>query len=783
MTDLTVRSRRAFSARPVAETIRRDQLVTAVVGLGCAVLGVISAWFANGTVASLWVGLMTLCVTPGCAIVCWHLTRDRLARSIAVLAASLTWTILVTTTLALLQVTSLGLLVALTAGAGGIGSAAFLVAGPRTRADARQNGPGLTQTQAGLRPGLRETRVDLRRLGVTETQADLRPRRALASRLGIVLIVVLVVAVVLWVASLFKAHGQVVGSYGLLPVLGAPFIAAVVLTVGVLAVALWFLHDAWPAAVGSLGLLLLEFFASDKLLAVTPLYSYLYKHIGVVDYVFHGGPLNDPTDVYQQWPGFFAAGAALVRLSGRSPLTYANWDGLLFEALNAVTLFIIARRFSGGRRIVPYIAVLLYITADWEGQEYYSPQTLAFELSLLFQFLLLPLLEPERLRRLFLYRGWLSVPPLAIRMNILDGQRVTALGSRVRVVGLALLFAAIIVTHQLSPYIVFAGIAALFLLGVLRHRVLLVALIIMLAAYPLLHLTAIEQNPMLNVFDFSNAVGQKGFTEASPPQVLGSGLAKVVCVGLWGATAVCGLSYRRRMGNVAIPLVWAVMPISLVLVSNYGGEGIYRSFLFSSPWCALVIAMRLAELKRAPMLRLGAVGLWGMFAALASAQAQNFGQYPVNVIPMSEVQASEYFFNNAPAGSTLVEALGNFPGRVNAKYVLHNTPQAASDPSLDDLPQFTGKVLDNTSPKDLAADVTNIAEGPAYLVIAPSMYPDLAYFGAFSPGTLPTLEKRLESSNYWKLWYQRDGTLIFQAVPQGVPAAKKSSVKGTHSAG
>ena len=311
----------------------------------------------------------------------------------------------------------------------------------------------------------------------------------------------------------------------------------------------------WPVAWASLGLLLIEFYVTQKLLTVAPLYSYVYKHFGVVDDIVHGGALNDPFDVYQQWPGFFAAAAALVRLRGRAPLAYANWANLFFESLNAITLFAIARCFSQRRRIIPYIAVLLYITSDWEGQQYYSPQTMAFELSLLFQLFLLPFLEPGRLRRLFQNRRWLIIPPLQIYRDIAGEGHTNRVGRALGVAGVTALFGAIMITHQLSPYIVFAGVVALWLLGVLRHRLLMVALVIMLVGYPLLHLTAIGQNPVFNIFNLSNATGVQGFTQASLPQKLGSDLAKVVCVGLWGVTAVCSLSYRRRLGVIVIPLI------------------------------------------------------------------------------------------------------------------------------------------------------------------------------------------------------------------------------------
>ncbi len=169
----------------------------------------------------------------------------------------------------------------------------------------------------------------------------------------------MVAAAGLWVIAVVQARGHAVGNYGLLPLLGVSFLAASVLTIGALVLALRFVRTAWPAAVVALGLLLVEFNGTPAMLAATPLGSWAYKHFGVVDYVVGGGALRDPLDVYQQWPGFFTAAAGLVRLSGRSPLTYSNWAQLFFEALNAVTIFAIARRLSPRHRAVPYVTVLL----------------------------------------------------------------------------------------------------------------------------------------------------------------------------------------------------------------------------------------------------------------------------------------------------------------------------------------------------------------------------------------------------------------------------------------
>jgi hypothetical protein len=727
------------SSRANADEVRRDQLVTGTVGVGSAVVGVAVAVFARDTTLAVLVGLVTLCVTPGTAFVCWTHTRDRLTRALQVLAASLTWTILITTLFALLQITSLGALLAATAGVGGAGSAIFLA-----------------------------DQFARHRLPDRGVHGDQSPQHASSDPQGppgrpapwVLLTVGLLAAAVLFAFSVIRADGRTVGSYGLLPVLGVTFLAATVLTVGVIVLALRSIRTAWPAAVAAICLLLVEFNGTQMMLDSTPISSWTYKHFGVVDYIFHGGALNNPLDIYQQWPGFFAAAAALVRFSGRSELSFANWAQLFFEALNALVLFAIARRFAAKHPVVPYVTVLLYITANWEGQIYFSPQTMGLLLALLTQFFLLSFIEPERLRRLFRDRSWLVIPPLDISG---EGQ-ITSLGAVARVIGILALFTAIVVTHQLSPYMVFAGAAALWLLGVLRHRAILITIAIVLLGYYLLHLPAALENEVLNGLSFSNITGQQGIIPSSPQQQFASEIAEIISLGLWGGAFVCVLSYRRRFGDVAIPAVLAAAPATCALVSGYDGEGIYRVFLFSSPWCALIIAKRLAELRRWPMLRWSVVGCWAIFAAMGSAQAQGFGMYPMVFVQPSEISADAYFMDHAPTGSVLVLAAANFPSRLDWKYVLHNPTNSQNDLSLDEVPTFVKKGLNETSPREIANFVKSLNGGVGYLVIGPSMEQYSDYYGTFAPGTMPTLVRRLKMSPYWKVWYENDGTVIFETV-------------------
>jgi hypothetical protein len=791
------------SWRRSAEEVQSDQLVTAVVGVVSAVVGTSFALVGRGTAIAAWVGLVTLCVTPGCAFVCWQLTRDRLIRATAVLGASLTWTIVVSSLLVWLQVTNLHVVIAVTAGVGGIGSAVFLiyylaryVGDPQdlVHADEWRNvqpwtsesfRPGQSFTAGherdpveGFAPGPeRRVEEDVAR-GAARKSAPASggrphpvPRKHPVRR--VLLMTALVTAVALYAISVTRARGQIVGSWGLLPVLGLPFLVAITVTAAILMIALRFIRTEWPIASAALVLLLIEFNGTQVIVDAVPLSSWAYKHFGVVDYMVHGGPLNDPLDIYQQWPGFFAAATELVRISGSSPLASGNWPHLLFEVADSLVVFAIARRLVPWHRAVPYITAALFVTANWEGQFYYSPQSMAFLLAMLFTLFLLPSLEPERLR--WPFRKWrrLHIPPFETD----DVGRSTAVSRAAQGIGLVGLFAAAVITHQMTPEMLLISLTGLWILGVLRQPFLMLTLVAITSGYLLLHFSAVDQNFVINGFSFANAAGEPAITNPSVQQAFAGHLSEVIGLGLWGAAAICILSYWRHLGEVAIPAVLAFAPFSLIMVSDYQGEGIYRVFLFSSPWCALIIARRLADLRRSPTLRLAIIGCWTAFAALGSAQSQDFGMYPVLVVPQSEISAGAYFLDHAPLNSALILGSANFPSRLNANYVLHNPKQSQNDLSLDEIPGYGGDELLKVNLRILAREVVRDGGTAGFLVIAPSEEACDEYYGFIDAGVMPALAIRLKGSTYWKLWYRNGATMIFQALPQGEPTQKSAAHK------
>ena len=124
----------------------------------------------------------------------------------------------------------------------------------------------------------------------------------------------------------------------------------------------------------------------------------------------------------------------------------------------------------------------------------------------------------------------------------------------------------------------------------------------------------------------------------------------------------------------------AAGPFCLLFGQNYGGEAVLRVLLFSLPWCAALIAWALATIERPLRRAVAALAVCGVAAALFVPAF--FGQEELNQIPTSEVQASDYFYAHAQAGSVMLFSAPNFPGDYGPRYPLIRGTGSADPPTL-----------------------------------------------------------------------------------------------------
>ncbi|KAA1425829.1 hypothetical protein [Nocardioides antri] len=562
-----------------------------------------------------------------------------------------------------------------------------------------------------------------------------------------------------YVVCLIGSRREPVGEYGLLPALGPWFAAAVTLAVAAVVVAV--LIRPVSVRLGTAGLIAVAFlFTPPRVLFDHNLLAgWAYKHLGVVDLIVQQQPLQDPRDLYQQWPGFFAVAAQVQAVSGADLLTYANFAQPLFVGMAAVGLGVAVHRLFGDL-VTPMVATLLFLCTMWAGQFYFSPQTFCFALVLLclaHVVTLLRSLPQDRLRT-----GWFGRSCSWALRDLSPPQPLEPAARGVLAATVVATYLLVVVSHQITPYVLVLQLAPAALAGWLfgRWRWGYAVLAMLPFVWLYLHNEVLGTNTALTGFSFANA--QSLVTgPSSDAQELAATAARVVAALVLGGGTLAALSYLRRFGTVLVPVMFAVMPAFVLLAGNYGGEAPYRVWLFASPWFCALIAKRVADLAEHRAAAVAMVGALTVGTFLASAQASSFGMYPFLSISDDEVAASRWLSERTPPGSTIVHLTRTFPGRISAGYSRRNPLHTINDPAIIDYPQFERGRLLNLSTADLRDEVVAEFGDRVFLVLSRSMEDETRYYGALPGDAILDLAAALESSSEWTVAYANDEVWVF----------------------
>ncbi len=496
--------------------------------------------------------------------------------------------------------------------------------------------------------------------------SDLPPalpgRRALG-RPGIPLLV----ALALWAYGVRHTDVSRLDDYGLVSALHPAFWAGLaVLTAGFFCT----VRDprrpgAWAAAY-VLGLLVMER-ATQAVLYPTPLYAWAWKHDAVIDHLLTAGGLQTADQigdmaVYDQWPGFFAAQAALVRLLGvESSTLFMAWWPLVSSLMLLLPLLLIYRTFTEDRRLI-WTAVWLFYVANWVGQDYFSPQSVAYALHL----------------------GVLAVVLRRFGRPAAEGGRPRP---AVWTVLVTLLVTAIVISHQLTPGMLVVCLLALCLSRGHRDWVPLATTVVIFLAWCLTaalpFLSAAMPDMIRSVGDVgANVETGYGATPTGTGAVVTSWAARLLS-GSVLLLAAYGVLRRRALRRRARPLLLiAAAPLPMFAASSYGSEMIFRVLLFMLPGAAFFAAAAILPGARTPSAdaavretedarpalpgarRWGAatwVPLGALLAGTLAFVPAYSGKDRINYFPPQEVSLVRQLFDQAPEGSLVVAANRNYP--------------------------------------------------------------------------------------------------------------------------
>ncbi|MEU3945904.1 glycosyltransferase [Streptomyces sp. NPDC029526] len=479
-------------------------------------------------------------------------------------------------------------------------------------------------------------------------------------------LVPLTVALALWAYAVRHTDVSALDDFGLVTALHPAFWAGLaVLTAGFwLTVRRPGRRGGWPAAY-VLGLLVMER-ATQAVLYPTPLYAWAWKHDGVVDHLLTAGGLQSAAEVgdmavYDQWPGFFAAQAALVRLLGvDSAAMYMAWWPLASSLMLLLPLLLVYRTFTEDRRLI-WTGVWLFFVANWVGQDYFSPQSVAFALHL----------------------GVLAV--VLRRFGRTGGARRQ--GQAVWTAVLVVMVTTIVISHQLTPGMLVVSLLALCLLRRYRDWVPVATTVVLFLAWCLTaalpFLSAALPDMIRSVGDVGGNVATGYGTTPTGTGAVATSWAARLLSGSVLLLAAAGLWRQRELRHRAMPLVLiAAAPLPMLVASSYGSEMIFRVLMFMLPGAAFFAAAALLPTVRAPGVEAPAgppraagvrersavrrrLAGWGTPAVLLVTTLAFVPSYSgkdrVSYFPPQEVALVRQVFAEAAEGSLVVAANRNYP--------------------------------------------------------------------------------------------------------------------------
>lgn len=536
---------------------------------------------------------------------------------------------------------------------------------------------------------------------------------------------------VLWVGCLPALANAGISEFGLL-VSGSPlFVVAIVLVASAMAVALrrGLVGAALAATIGMVAVQRL----TPTLITEVPMYSWTYKHIGVVDYLQTHGELARGVGVYHDWPGVFAATAWFCDLTGLSPIALAHWWTPLYHLI-MVGLVIAVARAWGQSRLTSVTAAFLVETLNWVAQDYFSPQATVMALGL----------------------GIFVVFGLSRRRPALTPVAL-------------LLFAAVVVSHQLTPYWLTLVALLLVLTRNLRPWWLPVAMGVMTLAMLWLNYDSVSHFTLFSADVVGNAqsnVPTKGVFGRQVTSLIIRGMS----MGLWVTAAICAFRDRRAHRPVMARAVLAFSPFVILGAQSYGGEAIFRIFLYALPGCALLIAPHLVGVMRATtrglrsLFRRTVATIAVVIAALASAQSY-YGGWFANLMTREQVLYADYLLKEAPLPSYLMVAAPSWPERVNGRYVDFARFRTGYDYPM----VYAAKLIGSDFTAD--ADYQTFNEvvagrtgGPTFLIISDQMEIYDWYFGLLPEGALDNLADRMRRDPAWAQIYTTDSFVVFRST-------------------
>jgi GT2 family glycosyltransferase len=514
-----------------------------------------------------------------------------------------------------------------------------------------------------------------------------------------------------------------------------------------------------------------------------PRYQWVYNHFAVIDFIATHGRVDRNIDIYNNWPGFFAANAWLRQISGVMPLTYGPWAQVFFNVATVATLRFALSALTRSERML-WAATCLFIVGNWLGQDYLAPQAFGFTMSLVVIGVFLRYPRPATRSRARTGRRWKAWLPTMAKLvprrpPVGEPPDADPLAMRLVVVAGGVCYLAVVVSHQLTPVMLIVAAIALALIRRIPWWVPLAMAIIeacwiaLAWSYINAHFTLLDPQPTASAAPAGYNLGQ-----GLPDVELVAYAARIVVV-IMAALAAIGIVRRLRAGRWdLVPAILAAAPLAVVGLQSYGGEGRYRVYLFALPWLCFLGAAALVggpshsqprSLRASLMSRARAWGRLGLtsLALGGGTLVAYFGLEYINHVTRDDVAGAVWFDQHVPPRSLLVSVTSNVVSRVTARYAVVSHPWYTNVPALTERAPFRGHLLGRQDLAAVEAALRDYGVRHTYLIFTESEERYARLYGLLPRGWASRFERVLRSSRSFKLVYGRGTSQIFAYTPQG----------------
>ncbi|HEV3066883.1 MAG TPA: glycosyltransferase [Streptosporangiaceae bacterium] len=350
-----------------------------------------------------------------------------------------------------------------------------------------------------------------------------------------------------------------------------------------------------------------------------------------------------------------------------------------------------------------------------------------------------------------------------------EGAGVSRSTRLVLVAALVPLIAAIASSHQLTPVMMVIALGILAVFRHLRPRLLLplVAAVITVGWIFYGGLDWLKANNS-QVFSGFGALWANssahivGGGQVTPDQLIVEWGARLLSAAI-GLMAMAGFLRYRRHRDKAARRSWnrvallGVAAIPMVAGNSYGGEIIFRAFLFALPFMAVAAAALFFPGPWSPRRYLAGAALVVTTAGLTAGYfLSNYGTDAMNYFTPQEVTAAQWLYRTGPSGAQVIAVNSNFPWA----FVHYNRYTY----TFLDGSGYSSDTLRNPVP-----EISFLMNPPhprvSYLVLTRSQAAQEAISGPWSPSQYSRVYSAALQSSDFETVYLAKGVTILRLLP------------------